>query len=186
MTGRSPHSVPYSQGTEIDLREELSRTLYGAVDEVKKGRIGLLRKMRRNSSGELLRCVCRDNLTDEPDSDTYCRYCLGHGYYWDESKITYFKDDDSFRRHEGVTKEYEDSIFYVEYNVPVTDDDYIIEISVDSNGNVIIPIERIGFFKILKADPMRSDNGRIEFFQIRTKEERKWSVYYGVTNRQYN
>lgn len=177
----NPWRNPYSTTRkEIDLRDELSRLLYGSTEEIAKGRIGLLRRMQRDSNGDLLKCDCRDDLTDEPDVDTYCRSCLGMGYYWNEVKITYFRDDSSFRKREGYYKEFEGDVFYVAHNVTVTEEDYIITIKRDSEGNAIIPIERDRYFKILSADPFRSDYGRIEFYGIRAIEERKWSTWYGA------
>lgn len=181
----NPYKTPYSSsGKEIDLRRELKRLLYGSSEEVPKGRIGLLRRMRTDSNGDLMRCECRDVLTDEQDMDSYCPHCLGHGYYWTEYPITYFRDDSSFRKIEGYYKEFEGDVFYVEYNVAVQPEDYIITIKLNAEGNAIIPIERDKFFKVLSPDPFRSDNGRIEFWGIRAKEERKWSTFYGVQNRQ--
>ena len=92
---------------ELDLREELHRLLYGAPDEVAKGKYGLLRKMRKDENGNFIRCSCRSKITDEPDHDFFCRYCHGHGYFWDEYKIVYYRNDDSFFKREGKTKEFE-------------------------------------------------------------------------------
>jgi hypothetical protein len=61
---------------ELDLREELNRTLFGAGDEIAKGRYGLLRKMRRDSNDYPIQCPCRDQATFEADKDPYCRYCV--------------------------------------------------------------------------------------------------------------
>ena len=72
----SPWSGQTSSGVEIDLRVEMQRTLYGAVDEIAKGRTGLLRRMRVDSNGERIKCPCRDTITDEPDQDFYCRTCV--------------------------------------------------------------------------------------------------------------
>ena len=73
------------------MRAELRRTLCGAPDEVAKGKVGLLRKMREDGSGDLVRCPCRNQATTEPDRDFFCRYCHGMGYFWDEHKIVYYK-----------------------------------------------------------------------------------------------
>lgn len=170
--------------TELDLREELRQTLYGSTEEVPKGRVGLLRKMRRDSSGNLIRCTCRNELSDKPSTDSYCRYCHGMGFYWDERQITYFLSDAAYRKQATADKEYNSNLIYVEYNVEVTDSDYIISIRTDRDGNVIIPVERLVFYKIAKAIPFKSDFGRIEFFTLRAEEEQKWSTWYGVPNRQ--
>jgi hypothetical protein len=180
----NPYRAPFLQGRkEIDLRKEFSDLLYGSPQETKKGRYGLLRKMRRDSNNKPIRCICRDPVTNEPDRDTFCRYCWGHGYYWDEGWFVYYRNDQSFRMTEGYYKEFEGDVFYSEYFLQVNPEDYIITVKLDQDGNVIIPVERETSFKILKADPFRSDNGRIEFYGIRTIEERKWSTWYGAPAR---
>lgn len=171
---------------ELDLRQEINRLLYGASDEIAKGRQGLLRKMRKDSNGNLLRCPCRNRNTDEPDRDYYCRYCLGMGYFWDEVKIVYYRNDGSFRKREGKTKEFEGDIFYLEYDTVISSNDYIVTVNLDKDGDPSIPVTRDTYFKILSADPFRADNGRIEFWAVRAIEERKWSTWYGVKNRQHN
>ena len=175
-----------SRGKELDLRDELKRLLYGASDEVAKGRIGLLRRVKRDSSGHPIRCSCRDTVTDEPDKDYYCRYCWGVGYFWDEVKIVYYRNDDSFRKREGKNQEYEGDDFFIEYNVDITTEDAIVTVKLDDDGNPISPVTRDKTFKILSADPFRADNGRIEFWRVRAVEGRKWSIWYGVKNRQHN
>jgi hypothetical protein len=173
-----------SSGKELDLRVEMHRLLYGAVDEEAKGRIGLLRKIRLDANGDKERCPCRDSVTDESDSDYYCRFCLGVGYFWDESKIVYYRNDDSFRKREGKNQEYEGDDFFIGYNRVITPSDFIVVVQLDSEGSVVIPAVRESIFKIISADPFRSDNGRIEFWKVRATEVRKWSVWYGVKSRQ--
>lgn len=181
MDGVSPYGSPYPVNTgEIDLREEFSKTLYGSSEEVPKGRLGLLRKMRRNTSGDLIKCTCRSEITEEPDQDFACRSCRGMGYYWDEKYITYFEDNESYKVKETLNKDYLSDLIYLEHNVDVTNEDYIVSIRTDSDGNVIIPIERLDFYKIYNVKPFRSDKGRIEFYTARTRYEQKWSVWYGV------
>ena len=189
MAGTNPYSNLYpttSSGKELDLRTEMNRTLYGSTDEVAKGRKGLLRRLRRDSDGNPIRCACRDNVTDEPDKDYYCRYCLGVGFYWDEIGIVYYRNDDSFRKREGKNQEFEGDDFFFEYNVVIAVDDYIVTVNLDNDGNVLVPVTRSKIFKILSSDPFRSDSGRIEFIKVRAKEERKWSIWYGNQNRQHN
>lgn len=179
---RSPYNLYPSidSGKELDLRVELYRLLYGASDEIAKGRLGLLRRMRRDSEGNRITCPCRDRDSNEPDKDYYCKYCLGMGYFWDEVKIVYYRDDGSFLKEKGENKDFEGDMFYFEYNVIVSSDDYIVTVKLDTEGKVQIPVERDKYFRILSDDAFRSDTGRIEFFAIRAKEERKWSSWYGV------
>lgn len=175
MESRNPYNSLYPvQAKELNLREEFTKTLFGATDELKKGITGLLRKMRRDSNDDLIRCTCRNFITDESDKDYHCRFCFGHGFYWDEIPITFF-----YNKKNDV-----DDIFYLEYNVDVTDRDYIVKVRLDTKGNVIIPIRREKFFKVLEVDKERADFGKIEFIPVKTIEERQWSTWYGVKNRQ--
>ena len=179
---------PYNSSAsaqEIDLRAELHQTLYGSTREIPKGKIGLLRVMRRDTDNNPIRCSCRNRLTDEPERDSFCRYCHGHGYFWDEHKIVYYKNDDSFRKREGRVQEYPGDLFYLEYSETVAPGDFLIEISLDSDGVPVQPIERQKEYAIISADHFRADRGRVEFWRLRAKFQRNWSVWYDrVKNRQ--
>ena len=190
MIDKSVYNYMYTSSTsssskELDLRQELENFLYGAVDEIPKGRTGLIKQIRRDDDGNPIRCPCRDRITDEQDQDYYCRICLGAGYLWDERKIVYYRNNDSFRKVAGKNQEFEGDDFFVEYDSVITTDDVIITLKLDSEGNFITPVERDKSFAILSVDHFRSDNGRIEFWRIRTAEGRPWSVWYGVQNRQH-
>jgi hypothetical protein len=162
---------------ELDLREELSRTFNGSVDEVAKGQMGLIRTMRIGEDNKQIRCVCRDKQTDEPSRDSYCRYCLGSGFLWDERKMLYYKNESSFMGDRGF-------FFYIEYDKEITTKDYIVEIKLDRDGEPLMPISRNKLYNILEAFPHKADAGRREFWKVQAVEERDWSVFYGVKNRQ--
>ncbi len=182
----NPYSIASSTTKELDLRTELHSLLYGSSSEISKGKIGLLRVMRKGSDNKLIRCSCRSKITDEPDRDNFCRYCHGHGYFWDEREIVYYKNDDSFRKREGMTQEYEGDLFYLEYSDVVSPADFLIEILLNLDGTPVQPIERMKVYDIISADHFRADNGRVEFWRLRAKFRREWSVWYGVKNRQYD
>jgi hypothetical protein len=185
-------SSPYDlyRGTtsrkELDLRAELRRTLYGASDEIAKGKVGLLRKMREDSNGDLVKCPCRNQATTEPDRDFYCRYCHSMGYFWDEYKIVYYKNNVPFKKVPGEVQDFESNMFYFEYNAVIKPTDFIVEVELDNEGRPVLPVNRLRFYDIISADKLRADNGRAEFWQIRAKEQRDWSVWYAVKNRQHN
>ena len=169
----------YSTGTrkELDLRKEMQNTLLGASDEIAKGRAGLLRRMRREDNGDLVRCPCRDVLTDEPELDYICYQCYGHGWLWDEQEIVYYKNDDAYRKW-GYT------IFYVRYSVDLfdknyIDKDFIVEIQRDASGSPVSPIVRTRLYKISEVSDFRADDGRIEYWRINASWDKKWSVWSG-------
>jgi hypothetical protein len=159
---------------ELNLREELHRTLYGALDEVAKGRVGMLRKMRRDEDGKLVSCACRDQVTEEPDRDYYCKTCLGEGYLWDEQQVVYYKNDEGSE---------DGSMFFFEYNEDISLIDRIIELDLSDEGDPANPPVRHKIYEIVKVDRLRADNGRIEFLQVTAKYRRDWSVWYGVNPR---
>ena len=68
---------PASGSTEPDMRKEFQNTLDGHYPEVSKAQRSLFRKMRRDTSGKLIKCACVDSVTDEPDMDTFCPTCYG-------------------------------------------------------------------------------------------------------------
>jgi hypothetical protein len=174
---RNPYNAS-SIGKEIDLRSELHRLLFGAADEIPKGKIGLLRRMRKDNNNQMIRCPCRNELTDEPDRDYYCRTCNSMGFLWDEYKIVYYKNNESF-------KEDRKGLFYLEYGADVTKYDFIIEVALNSEGVPLVPVRREAVYDIILADPFRADNGRIEFWNITAQHRRDWSTWYGVIkNRQ--
>lgn len=175
-----------SYAKELDLREELRRLLYGADDEVAKGRVGLLRIMRRDSNGVLTRCPCRDKVTDEPDRDYFCKYCYAMGYLWDEYKIVYHKNDESFRRVGEVEQDFTSEVFYLEYYNVILPKDVLVEVVLDSEGRPVQPVTRSRFYQIVDPVCFRADDGRIEFWRLRTKLRRDWSVHYGVPHGQYS
>jgi hypothetical protein len=156
---------------ELDLREELDRTFYGAQDEIAKKITGLLRVMRRDSNGDAIRCECRDSITDEADKDTYCPHCLGMGYLWNEIRINYYRNGEESNKN---------VIFYIEDNISVSIIDYLVTLKLDNEGNIIQPISRDSYYKIHEVIKFRSDNGRIEYVKLRTEYDPKWSVWYGV------
>jgi hypothetical protein len=163
---------------EIDLREEMHKLLYGAPDEIAKGRIGLIRVVRRDVDGNPIKCLCRDSITDEPDEDFYCRTCLGMGFLWDERKIVYYKDDDTLSKKDEV-------YFYMEYFENPRSSDWIIELKRDEEGRPIAPLTRELYYKNMKVDAFRSDTGRIEYWRCRAELEKQWSIWYGNTSRQH-
>jgi hypothetical protein len=176
-TSRYGNMYGVSNPIELDLREEFDSFLNGALDEIDKGQIGMLRKMRRDEDGIPVRCPCRDRQTDEPNRDSYCRFCLGMGFLWDETKIVYYKNEDSFKDGIGF-------LFYFKYDKDITNIDYVVTLKRNKNGELSSPTERDVLFNINESKTYRSDNGRLEFWQVRALEERKWSTYYGVKNRQ--
>jgi len=168
-----------SSGGEVDLRQEMDSTLYGSATEIAKGRPVVLRRMRHTAAGLLIPCACTSSLTGEPDRDTKCKYCWGERFLWDEEWITVYKM--SVSSQEGFTRKPQANepgvsitplvFFYLEYTVEPTIFDKIVEMKLDIEGAVVVPITREAVFQIATAEDFRSDNGRVEYWRCAVNEE---------------
>jgi len=175
--GNMDFSTPWPTavgGTELDLRTEFHRFLFGSATEIPKGRIGILRRMRRDDDGNVVQCPCVSAITGEPDKDTPCNYCWTEGNLWDEEWITYYKMLAS--SHEGLVRKnqpHEPGVsnipfvfFYLEYDVAPTRQDKIIEVARDVDGDIIVPYKRETIYPISICEDFRSDNGRVEYWRV--------------------
>lgn len=105
--------------------------------------------------------------------------CWGEGKLWDEEWVTWYKTQ--IRIRQGLPKQQlpldpgEIAIsminFYLQHNVEPTTDDKIIEVSLDVDGNVIIPCVRKNIYRIGTAEAFRSDNGRVEYWRVAANRE---------------
>jgi len=184
-TNRSMWPVSGSGG-EVDLRQEFEELLYGSTTEVAKGRPGILRRMRKDTGGNLVVCPCVDEKTNEPDRDSFCQYCWGEGYLWDEEEVVYYKMLVS--SHEGLVRKRVPmkagvsnvpfTFFYLESYVLPEPQDKIVEITLAQDGGTTVPFYRNGVYRISTAEDFRSDNGRIEYWRIATTKETIRSTWW--------
>lgn len=168
----------YSEGgNEIDLRSEFEQLMEGTKGETAKKQRFVLRKMRRDTNDDKISCSCKDSLTNEPDTEV-CPFCLGEGYYWDETWIdgyTWYvgsRNNHANRRIQlapGVISGY-DKIFYLYFSVDITYDDKIVQMKLDSEGDLSIPYTRKLIFRPETIMEMRGEDGRIEFYTIYVNE----------------
>lgn len=181
MSNNSKYNF-YTRGrTEPSMRDEMIHTLEGFFPEIAKKIPVLLRKMRRDQYDHLIRCECVDPVTKEPDKDNFCPLCHGEGHKWDEKLMDVYKV--VIRSDVGnSTKEQwfdpgivnlGDALFYTEYNQPVTEDDKIVELTLDLEGKVTRPPSRHKLYRIVSALPLRGDTGRVEFLKLGCFEEKR-------------
>ncbi len=167
----NPNSF-YSSSTtsEINLREELIHTLDGFFPEVAKATDGVLRKMNKDNSGNLIECPCVDPVTHEPDRDFFCAVSYNEKYIWTESYINFYKVVTSKSplldksEHPGLIN-VPQANFYLRYSVDIEKHDKIVEIDLDLEGNINLPVTRVGVWKIQDLVFFRSDNGKVEFIK---------------------
>lgn len=169
--------------TEPSLRDELISFLDGKFPEVAKKQLALLRKMRRDSDGNLVECACVDEVTHEPDLDTFCPYCSGDKYYWDESYIDIYKvviSSDIGKAQKEITipptlMNVPNVIFYLKSSVDITEQDKIVELILDAEGKFNKPYKRKKIYRIGTLEDLRSDNGRLEYWKVACySEERRF------------
>jgi hypothetical protein len=159
---------------EISLRDEFESITLGTGGDVPKGIPLLIRKMRRNSDESLVTCTaCVDELTKEPHRDFPCPYCLGAGVLWDEYSFVGYRVISPSPTGSNAAanlpktargESYMPSArFYLPWDIDPTREDRIVEIELDIEGDVVMPINRIGVYQILLIRDIRGDNGRIEY-----------------------
>lgn len=162
--------------SEIDLRAEFDNLIYGGAGSISHGRPFLIRRMRRDSDDNLLKCSCVDANTREPDYS--CPYCQGEGYYWDETWITgyasYIGADGGLANRArflrpGIVRA-DTKIFYFRYDTILTYYDKIVEVRLDVEGNPVVPYKRESIYKPQTINVYRSDHGRAEYVAVYCQE----------------
>jgi hypothetical protein len=165
--------------TEIDMRQEVINFLDGSYPEIPKKQPAILRRMRRDSDDNLIPCACVDDVTGEPDKDTFCLPCYGEGWYWDEVYLDVYKviiksDVGNALRERAIAPSLANIpivVFYADYAETITKDDKIVELRLDNAGNIVQPAKRTAVYRIATLFPFRADNGRLEYYKIATYEE---------------
>jgi len=164
--------------TEVDLRREVTNFLDGSYPEIAKKIIVILRRMRRDSSGNLTACSCVDDVTGEPDKDTFC-YCFGEGYLWDEIFLDAYKvviksDVGNALREDVISPTLLNIpivLFYTDYSEVITEEDKIVELQLNTAGKLVKPYRRIAVYRINTLFDFRVDEGRLEYYKIATRKE---------------
>lgn len=163
---------------EIDLRAELEKTFEGDTGEIPKKKKLIIRRMRRDSDDKPINCSCRSSLTQEPDMENECPFCLGEGYYWDEDWIYGYSATNDTKSHlsqkrinipSGLISAY-DKVFIFRYTEIITLDDKIIELKLDSEGVPTVPYKRKAIYRPETILELRSDYGRLEFLSVYVNE----------------
>lgn len=167
--------------SEIDLRAEFDTLIYGDGNNIPHGHLIVIRNMRRDSTGRPIKCNCFEVAnTTEPDPD--CSYCLGEGYLWDETwAIAYSMYIDS---GSTAAKKYvhmvpglertDYKVFFLRYDTNIKYEDKIVEMSLDEEGQPVLPYVRETIYKPHTIKRMRSDYGRVEYLAIYCREEDAW------------
>ena len=172
-------SFKKSQGScEVDLRKEFDEIVYGINGCKPHNTLILVRNMRLRD-GNRIQCECYDTLTNEANSETECKYCLGEGYIWDERFTRCYsnligadggKANRTRRIMPGeILTDYK--VFYLRYDEKISYYDKIIELALDIEGNLQVPYKRKRIYTPETIQENRADNGRIEFITVYAREE---------------
>ena len=161
--------------SEVSVRDEFLNTLDGKGFEISKKSTGLLRSMQRDADNKLITCPCAD---PEPDKDTFCPICFGEGFLWSEDWLDFYSVEMSGQKN-AVEEKFRSMgsektsmhIFYLRYDIVITKDDKIVTLSTDQDGKLTKPHRREHIFRLNTVYPLRLDNGRIEYFRVKSIEE---------------
>lgn len=177
QTGFTTYST--NLGSEIDLRSEFDYMINGGDGFLAHGQYFILRRMRRNTEGVIMKCVCRDSFTNEPGRDYgSCAYCLGEGNLFDEEIVRGYRqiitsagtDKSSKSKHAFGVVFSPATNFYLSYDIAPTVQDKIITLRLDRDGRVLSPISREEYYEINLVRDLRSDQGRVEYTICHTEK----------------
>ena len=162
---------------EIDLRKELNDLLHGSSQDLPKGQMIVVRRMRRQdgviypaSTSDLVKCPCKESPEYEPSLDVKCDKCDGEGYLFDELIVIGYKtnryeyqDIEKYRPWGKETTAI--SFFYIEYHEDLTRFDKVIEPAINIDGKLVSPISPLRKHNIHMAERFRLDNSRTEYWR---------------------
>ncbi len=164
----------------IDLRQEFIDLIFGSFQDEAIGMKLLLRRLRRDPvTLARTKCSCVDPISLEPDRDTVCQFCLGEGYYWDEEWAYGYKvvtgSSTSLSRRiaymqpgEILTETYR---FFFDHSLNILPGDSIVELVLDSEGQIALPYRRLSKWKPTAIEEKRLVNGRIEFYIVTCQKD---------------
>ena len=172
---------PYKRRKEhASIRDEFFNTMDGKTPEIAKRQIALLRKMRIDTNGNNISCLCVDETTKEPDKDTFCSLCMGEGKYWDESFIDMYKVVEKNEVGQASNEillaagimNIPLTIIYTKSNLDIKENDKIIELELDVEGVPVRPYKRKTVYRISTPIDLRLDFGRLEYYKLCCYQER--------------
>jgi hypothetical protein len=164
---------------EVDLREEFDNLLFGKDGGVPHNHLVLIRAAKRDASGNLIKCACVSDLTDEADTEVECPYCLGEKYLWAERFSRCYSsmlgaDGGKANRTKRIIPgeiRTDYKLFYFRYDEKISYKDKIIELRLDIEGIAQVPYKREIIYRPETIQLYRADQGRVEYMAIYCREE---------------
>jgi hypothetical protein len=187
--GTSPRhfDAPYDFSTLIDVREEIHKVLFGALDFPAQGEYVILREFTEQT------CPACWDKDQGGSKNVNCTYCDGEGYQFRERIVTmalfagvapvykpsiigtgqYPISDYGYTDPNRYTGYVEYTVFpnYERYTIPQTQTpDKMYQLKVDERSRLVIghdgqPV-RTAKWKMLAVTPVRGDKGQVSFFEI--------------------
>lgn len=162
--------------TEIDLRESFDDLLFKNTPH---NYLVLLRKRKKDTSGNDIKCNCVNALTKEANAEKNCEFCLGEGFLWVETFHRCYSsmvgaDGGKANRNRRVMPgeiRTDYKIFYFKFDTKISYKDKIVELRLDYEGKPSIPYQRIRIFRPETIQEYRADFGRLEYLAVYAREE---------------
>jgi hypothetical protein len=129
------------------------------------------------------KCSCVNDITDDPNPN--CTLCLGTGYAYVD-RFTKGRKARPIRITQTLGAEQRssvgvattpDNIFYLEYNIKPTQQDFILEIDLSATDREpLIPFRVNAVYDISDVRELRDKRGRVEYYAV-TAERSAWSEF---------
>jgi len=160
----------FESKSNIDLRYHIYKILRGADGNPGIGQLLIHRKVRQDSNGDYIRCVCYDKTSGDHGIDN-CPYCHGLGYLFDDSlvlgyiveRISSFYDKEKIPFDPGIIDSGKHYVI-LEWTTHPSEKDLILEPMYDTENNIIQPVKIYRKWKISAVNPIRGDYGRVEYY----------------------
>lgn len=159
-------------GEHLDLRKELQAIFYGSAINPPEAHPVVVRFMKRDSASKTVRCKFSTSAYAKQNIHSpTCPVCLGEGSLWDEKFVWTYRTQTRSDLMAQYAYESGDVLkeiytYFFEYDVPITLDDTIIEVRVNSDGTIIEPVTEEKRFKPIHVQTVKADYGRVEFIQV--------------------
>ena len=151
------------KNSEIDLRVEMKKLLYGGKGSTGKGFQVILRQTIKGVRG---RAWNRDSgIYDEAihNDPNIAKQA------WPQRDVIITMTKTKFVGLEYQTPvgemDYTSGKFYMEYNVDIDKDDEIIEVLVDDLGKIVSPVKYISKYSVKDIEYYHGNSGRVEFIR---------------------
>jgi len=163
--------------TDVDLRTTFHEMLYGNDLERPRGTIVVLQKIVRDTDGMPIKSPYTYKVTGEGKHEDRGPNTTRTGYLCDESLIrTQFRPASRMIMDEKTSEFGKQvptrDVCFFSYKDPIKEQDVIIFVNTDDDGNPTSPVTVESEVTITKVYPKRADNGRIEYYAALVEDQK--------------